>query len=137
MWGGDDLVLDPALDAAIADGHSYQAVNWPMVDAIFNAFSRDAIERDHLLPYNVEVEKQSWWNSQLLVQLRALCKYGRSASTMATTTILPDNPLHRDYPRLALNMTLPDIVQAVSDLADPVKCPMARAAGAAGAAGGR
>ena len=128
-WGMNNPLVDAVMNQAIAEGGSaYQSISWSFADAIFNVFSREAIELDGIIPYNEEVEKTSWWLSQAIVNLRLLCKYGRSESIMVTATVAPYNNQHRNYPR-GLPLDLPDYLQALQDLTDPVKCPMARNAG--------
>lgn len=122
------LVKAAMEQASRESGSMYQSVNWPMPDAILNVFSREAIEVDNIIPYDTEIEKLSWWMSQALVNLRLLCKYGRSDSVMTSATVAPYNPFHRDYPR-GLRLDHSHYVQAVLDLNDPVKCPMKLNAG--------
>ena len=136
LWRKRVDFIEAMFQRAIHDGGStFQATNWAFADAIFNAFSREAIDLDKILPYDEEVEKSSWWMSQAVVNLRLLCKYGRSASLMVTTTISPYNGAHRQYPR-GMREHHPHYLQAIADLKDPVKCPMQRNAGRPPSGGG-
>jgi hypothetical protein len=122
-------LVEAAMKQASKEGGSmYQSMNWPFPDAILNIFSREAIEVDNIIPYDTEIEKLSWWMSQAVVNLRLLCKYGRSDSVMTSAAIAPYNPLHRPYPK-GLKLAHSHYAQAVLDRQDPVKCPMKLNAG--------
>jgi hypothetical protein len=128
-WSNVNPLTDAVKAQATKEGGSmYQSISWSFADAIFNAFSREAIEVDNIIPYNEEVEKSSWWMSQALVNLRLLCTYGRSDSIMVTGTMAPLNLAHRDYPR-GFDYGNKFYVEAMNNLKDPVKCPMKRNAG--------
>jgi hypothetical protein len=121
-------VMQRALDD---DDSSYQRTNFPFTDAIFNVFSREAIEVDHIIPYDEEIESVSWWMSQAIVDLRLVCKYGLSDSVMSSATMAPYNSKHRPYPH-GISPRIqqhPNYIQALQDLQDPVKCPMKLNAG--------
>ncbi|CAF1575743.1 unnamed protein product [Rotaria magnacalcarata] len=64
------------------------------VDAMFNAFHRDAL--DFLLPYCPRYDAHSWWKSQAILIYRSLCLYGHAIQFNA---IQISARKHRPYPR--------------------------------------
>jgi hypothetical protein len=64
------------------------------VDAIFNAFHRDAIP--FVLPYCARYDGRSWWKSQAILIYRSLCLYGHVIQFNAIHII---GQKHRRYPR--------------------------------------
>lgn len=66
-------------------------------DAGFNAFHRDAIK--YLLPYNLEYEKVSWWESQKYVILAADLFFRGQVLRYNPVTVI--NTKHREYPKAA------------------------------------
>lgn len=65
-------VIDGMLISSIYDGLLTQIVYH--VDAMFNAFHRDAIPL--ILPYCSRYDHRSWWTSQAILIYRSLCLYG-------------------------------------------------------------
>ncbi len=64
------------------------------VDAMFNAFHRDAIP--FILPYCPRYDKRSWHTSQAILIYRSLCLYGH---VIQLNSIWVSQQKHRDYPR--------------------------------------
>ncbi|KXJ22204.1 hypothetical protein AC249_AIPGENE22198 [Exaiptasia diaphana] len=67
-------------------------------DAGFNAFHRDAV--DHLLPYNLEYEDQSWWESQKYIILASDLMF--RGQVLRYLPITATNTKHRQYPKAYL-----------------------------------
>ena len=66
-----------------------------LFDANFNAFHHQAIE--HILPYESQYDRDSWWLSQYLLVYSAEVMFrGQVLENIALTV---RNPKHRDYPR--------------------------------------
>lgn len=65
-------------------------------DAAFNAFHRNAV--DLILPYRLELEHWSWWESQKFVILAADFMFRGQVLRFSPVTVL--NSLHREYPKL-------------------------------------
>ena len=64
-------------------------------DAAFNAFHKDAI--GHILPYRLDFEQSSWWNSQKFVILASELVFRGQVLRFFPVTVL--NEQHRDYPK--------------------------------------
>ena len=77
-------------------------------DAAFNAFHVDAIE--HILPYKLKYENESWWDSQKYVILKADVVFRGQVVRYNAITAL--NNKHRDYPRKILDNWV-DILQEI------------------------
>lgn len=77
-------------------------------DAAFNAFHTDII--DHLLPYQLKYENQSWWESQKYVILKADILFRGQVVRYNAITVL--NNKHREYPRRILDNWM-DILQEI------------------------
>ena len=64
-------------------------------DAAFNAFHRNAV--DFMLPYRLDYERQSWWQSQKFVILAADLVF--RGQILRFTPVVALNKEHREYPR--------------------------------------
>jgi hypothetical protein len=64
------------------------------IDAMFNAFHRDAIP--FVLPYCARYDARSWWTSQAILIYRSLCLYGHAIQFNAVCIA---RQKHREYPR--------------------------------------
>jgi hypothetical protein len=64
------------------------------VDAMFNAFHRDALP--FVLPYCARYDDRSWWTSQAILIYRSLCLYGHAIQFNA---VYITRQKHRAYPR--------------------------------------
>ncbi|CAF1343860.1 unnamed protein product [Rotaria sordida] len=64
------------------------------IDAIFNAFHRDALS--FILPYCSRYDKRSWWSSQAILVFRSLCLYGH---VIQFNGVHITAQKHREYPR--------------------------------------
>lgn len=67
-------------------------------DAAFNAFHADAIQ--HILPYRLDYEKISWWESQKYVILASDILF--RGQVVRYTHVTAVNNYHRDYPQQVL-----------------------------------
>lgn len=67
-------------------------------DAGFNAFHRDAI--DHILPYNLQYEDTSWWESQKYIILTADLLF--RGQVLRYLPVSVTNTKHRPYPKANL-----------------------------------
>ena len=64
-------------------------------DAAFTAFHRNAV--DFMLPYRLDYERQSWWQSQKFLVLAADLLF--RGQILRFTPVLALNKEHREYPR--------------------------------------
>ena len=64
-------------------------------DAAFNAFHKDAI--GHILPYRLDHEQRSWWQSQKFVILASELVFRGQVLRFFPVTVL--NEQHREYPK--------------------------------------
>jgi hypothetical protein len=70
-------------------------------DAIVNAFHRDIIADEIILPYIETYDSQSWWLSQYFVIHLAGALYPRGV--MKFPDLVIDNLQHREYPRISVD----------------------------------
>ena len=64
-------------------------------DAAFNAFHRNAV--DLMLPYRLDYEQKSWWQSQKFVILAADLIF--RGQILRFAPVIASNNVHREYPR--------------------------------------
>ena len=64
------------------------------VDAMFNAFHRDALS--FVLPYCPRYDARTWWSSQAILVYRSLCLFGHSIQFNAVSVV---RQRHRPYPQ--------------------------------------
>ena len=66
------------------------------IDAMFNAFHRDALP--FVLPYCARYDHRTWWSSQAILVYRSLCLFGHAIQLNAVGVI---RQKHRPYPHKA------------------------------------
>ena len=66
------------------------------IDAMFNAFHRDALP--FILPYCARYDHRTWWSSQAILVYRSLCLFGHVIQLNAVGVI---RQKHRPYPHKA------------------------------------
>ena len=71
----------------------------PRFDAAFNAFHYKAVE--HLFPYTLKFDNISWWYPVVYMEMKTEVIF--KGHMIIHTGLLAVNPLHRKYPRQALD----------------------------------